>query len=277
MVGTPLGVVRYGFYAVFNPSAIISGQSTIAARTRRARLAAAARSVVFYLFNVFLYAVPLTYAGFGGTGEVGDAPVVVERLATALGVDPTVTWQYLFALLQNCSFLLLFSVLTFATFHTAVWLTRNSSGFGQSIQTVVYSTGIYLATIFSFTWYLSTSPEITVAEEWLIWLQSEFIYAVIDRFGADLELPAGRADPVSLAAVSDTGLLALVGLSVATLYYVYSLYLGARINHQSSRFAAVIAVGFVVVSPVLFVAGSILVALYADGSLIAAIAAITHI
>lgn len=270
MVATPLRVAQYGFYAVLDPSKIVSGRSAIYARTRRDRIREAGRLIAFYLLNLFLYAVPLTFAGFGGGSEAGDPPALVETIAATVGTEPAATWQYLSALLQNCSFLLLFSVLTFGTFHFAIWATRNSKGYLQSIHTVVYSTGIYLAAIFSFTWYLTTSPTIVVAEEWLIWVQAEFVYTIIDVVGADLQLPAGRPDPVDMTGVTQSGALALAGLFVATGYYLYSLYLGARINHASNRFTALLAVGFVVISPVLFVLGSVLTALYGDVGIAAA-------
>ncbi|RQG87062.1 hypothetical protein EA462_15630 [Natrarchaeobius halalkaliphilus] len=270
MVATPLRVVRYGFYAVFDPSKIVGERTAVYAQTRRERVRKAARLVSFYLTNLFVYAVPLTYAGFGATGTVGDPPAIVGELAVIVGSDPATTWQFLSTLIQNCSYLLLFSVLTFGMFHLAVWLTRNSSGFLQSIHTVVYSTGIYLAAIFSFTWYLSTSPAIVVAEGWLIWIQAEFIYTLIDLVGANLELPGGRPDPVDLGGITQSGALALAGLFVSVGYYLYSLYLGSRINHESNRFAALIAVAFVIVSPILFVLGSILLALSAQTGTVAA-------
>ncbi|ARS89098.1 hypothetical protein [Natrarchaeobaculum aegyptiacum] len=268
MAGSSFRFARYGYSAIFDPSDVVSANVEVYGQTRRKRAYQAVRLILFYLFNLFLYAVPLTYAGFGATGEVGDPPAFVEGVATSLGTDPLSSWQFLLALVQNCTFLFAASALTFLTFHVAVWLTRNSSGVLQSIHTVVYSTGIYLAAIFSFTWYLSTSPAIVVADQWLIWVQAEFIYAVIDATGTNLELPGGRPGPVDLTGITGSGIVALAGLFVAGLYYLYSLYLGARHNHHSSRFAGLLAVGFVVASPVLFVLGSIVTALFLDGTIV---------
>lgn len=269
MAGSSFRFARYGYSALFDPSDIVSANVEVYGQTRRTRLYQAIRLVTFYLFNLFLYAIPLTYAGFGATGEVGAPPAVVESVAVSAGTDPVSTWQFLLALVQNCTFLFAASVLTFLTFHVAVWLTRNSSGVLQSIHTVVYSTGIYLAAIFSVTWYLSTSPAIVVADDWLIWVQAEFIYAVIDATGTNLELPGGRPEPVNLAEITRSGIVALTGLFGAALYYLYSLYLGARHNHHSSRSASLLAVGFVVASPILFVLSSIAIALFLDGTIVA--------
>ncbi|MDF9747621.1 hypothetical protein [Natrinema salsiterrestre] len=257
MAGTPLSVVRYGFNALFDPADIVSGRRNQYALTRRAKIRQAIRLSLFYFLNLFLYAVPLTYAGFGTSGTTGQPPAAVVGIASVAGTNPETTWQFLVATAQNCTFLFLASVLTFVTFHVGVFLTRNSLGVLQSMHTVVYSTGIYLAAIFSFVWYLSTSADIAVAGDWLVWVQVEFIYAIIDLAGANLVLPAGRVEPVSLAGVTLSGAFALAALATMGGYYMYSLYLGARINHDLGRVSSCLAVGFVVASPVLFVVGSI--------------------
>lgn len=266
MVGSPLSIVRYAFNAVFDPAAIVSGRENRYTLGRRATLRRAIRLSLFYFLNLFLYAIPLTYAGFGTSGAE-EPPTAVASIASAVGTEPDATWQFLLTTVQNCSFLFLASVLTFVTFHVGVSLSRNSNGVLQSIHTVVYSTGIYLAAIFSLAWYLSSSPAITVADEWLIWVQAEFIYAVIDLTGTNLVLPGGRPDAVSPTGMTQTGAFALAALVATGVYYLYSLYLGARINHDSSRFASALAVGFVVASPALFVIGSVATAVVSDGAL----------
>ncbi|ELY65204.1 hypothetical protein [Natrinema versiforme] len=266
MVGSPLSIVRYAFNAVFDPAAIVSGRENQYTLDRRATVRRAVRLSLFYFLNLFLYAIPLTYAGFGTTSG-GEPPAAVASVAAVVGTNADATWQFLLATVQNCTFLFLASVLTFATFHVGVSLTRESLGVLQSIHTVVYSTGIYLAAIFSLAWYLSTSPEITVAGDWLVWVQAEFIYAVIDLTGTDLVLPGGRPAAVGLDGMTRTGTVALGALFATGIYYLYSLYLGARINHDSSRFASALAVGFVVVSPALFVIGSVATTVVADGTL----------
>ncbi|MCU4743326.1 hypothetical protein [Natronoglomus mannanivorans] len=246
---------------VFNPANNVASRFERYGQTRRRQMWKAIWLVGFYFLNLVLYAIPLTYAGFGASGEVGSPPAIVDSVALALGTDPTATWQYLQAVIQNSTFLLLFSVLTFGTFHTAVWLTRSSNGILQSIHTVVYSTGVYLAALFSLTWYLSTASAVNVADEWLIWLQVEFVYSIIDIVGVSLELPVGRQSAVSVEGMSRSGLLGLSGLLITTIYYLYSLYLGARVNHHTTRFTAFVVIGFVIISPVVFVLGSIVVAL----------------
>lgn len=262
MLSKPLGVVKYALFAVFDPARIVSGSVTEFDRTRWGQFKRAIQLSLFYLVNLVLYAVPLTLAGFGQVGDPGESPAIVESVAAGIGIGPELLWSYVMAFVQNCSYLFLFSILTFVMFHLAVWVTRSSNGYLQSINTVVYSTGIYLAAIFSVTWYITMAESIVVAEEWLIWLQAEFVYTIIDAVGSDLELATGRPEPVSLADATRAGVSTLALLFVSIAYYLYSLYLGAQINHDADRTTALLTVVLVVVSPALFVLGSVLVALY---------------
>ncbi|WP_336000986.1 hypothetical protein [Halorientalis halophila] len=214
------------------------------------------RLLVFYMLNVVLYATPLTIAGFGVAADA-TAP---ETIAPWLGLvmDPDGAWAFLLSLGQNSLFLFVATVLTLVTFHVGVLLTRSSQGLLLTIRTVTYSTGLYLATIFTLVWYLSIGDAIAVADDLLIALQASFVYFFIDLLGTDLALPGGRPEMLPTTGLTAVGTAVLVALIVAGLYYLYLLYLGARITHRGSRFAGLVAVGFVTVSPVLYVVGSIL-------------------
>jgi hypothetical protein len=92
-------------------------------------------------------------------------------------------------------------------------------------------------------------------------LQSAFVYAVIDALGADLALPGGRPGELTVATITPEGQWVLALLVLALGYYLFSLYLGARINHQATRIGAFVAVTAVALSPVAYVVGSVAVSL----------------
>ena len=259
MVGLIPELKTNGLSVVFRPSAFIQAQVDEYGSRRVTRAIVGLRLTAFYLGNLLLYAGPLTLSGFGSPLiEMPPANVFVA-LVSPVSAAPAVTWQFALTLLQNSAYLLVISGVTLITFHLGVWVTRNARGLLQSVHTVVFSTGIYLAALFTLTWYLSTAEAIAVADDFLIAVQKSFVYYFIDLFGASIGLPGGRPEGFSLAGITTQGRLSLVGLGLALLYYLYSLYLGARINHQTSRLDAFIAVGFVSISPALYVAGSIMV------------------
>lgn len=244
---------------VARPSVLIEGYvSNYSADTVR-NVYVALRLTTVFAFNLVLYAVPLTLAGFGANTQAA-APAALERYLGAVVADPDATYQFLVSLSQNSAFLFVAAGLTFVTYHLGVWFTRSSSGFLQSLHTVVYSTGIYLAAIFTLVWYVSQAGSIVVADELLLNLQKEFIYAFIDLFGSALALPSGRPEHVAAVGLTTQGKLALGGIVLSAGYYLYALYLGARINHRASRFSSLLAVAFVTISPALYVSGSIILA-----------------
>jgi hypothetical protein len=213
--------------------------------------------VVFFV-NLAAYAVPLTLAGFGAVPQ-STPPAGFAALVAPVVSDPVSAWLFVARFTQNGLYLTGAAVATFVAFHAGVLLTRSSAGVLASIHTVIYSTSAYLAGIFSFVMYLDARESFARAAELVLWIQLQFVYAIIDAMGSDLILQnAGRPAPVPPQDVSVGGQLLVAGLAVAGIYYVYSLYLGSRVNHDTSRTTAVLTVGAVLTTPVLFVVGSVL-------------------
>jgi hypothetical protein len=251
------GLKTNGVYVLLRPSEFIQSQVDNYADRWIAKTRIFVRLFIFYSLNLVLYAGPLTLAGFGTPLLNSPAPIGFRTIITPV-YPPSEAWMFFMTLAQNSLYVLIISVLTLLTFHLGVWITRSSKGVLQSVHTFVFSTGIYLAMIFTLTWYVSTAGTIVAADEFLLYLQSEFVYYFIDLFGANLELPGGRQTPAELSALTQHGKLILAALLLSVLYYLYSLYLGARINHQASRFDSMITILVVLLSPVLYITGSIL-------------------
>lgn len=225
-------------------------------RSLRQRLYLGGTILGFLLFNLFLYALPLTLAGFG-EDELAEIQVIVVPLLAALNLDSPDVVTFVVLLLTNSSYLISATLLTLGTFHVGVWLSGASQGWLQSLRAVAYSSGIYLAIIFSCVWYISLSPMTTTASDLLIYLQAEFIYFFIDAMGARLELPIGQPEPVDTSGLSTHGIAVLVLLCISTVYYFVVLYAGARIGHRADRLQALISTTFVMISPALYVIGII--------------------
>jgi hypothetical protein len=206
--------------------------------------------------NLVLYAVPLTLAGFGTVAESAPPPFLAT-IATPLGLGAAWTWDFLQRFAQNSLYISLAAALTFVAFHGSVYLTRSSTGVVPSLHTVVYSTSAYLAAVFSVVWFLSTSASVAVADTLVLNVQKRFVYAVIDATGVSLTFASGRPAPVSLADATPTDQVALAVLALTVGYFVYSLYLGSRINHGASRLTATLTVVTVASTPLVFVLGSI--------------------
>ncbi|AUG49548.1 hypothetical protein BVU17_18410 (plasmid) [Haloarcula taiwanensis] len=143
------------------------------------------------------------------------------------------------------------------TFHVGVLIVRDSQGIVQSMHTVVYTTSAYLVATFSAVWYLTNQAGVSGARQLIRNLQAAFVYAIIDALGAGVELPGGRPDSLGVTTISAEGQWILAILTLTLLYYLFSLYLGARINHRATRSNAAIAVVAVALSPVVYVTGSI--------------------
>ena len=63
---------------------------------------------------------------------------------------------------------------------------------------------------------------------------------------------------MNVAALSQEGQLVIAALVLCVLYYLYSMYLGARINHGASRFTGLLVLAAVVAAPALYVVGTII-------------------
>lgn len=249
-------LLRWPVDVMARPEALIASRSEDDVRGFIQTITTSIRISIFYFANLVLYALPLTLAGFGVTEEQA-APAAITAYLEPLVDNPDTVWQLTISLIQNSSFLFVATVLTFATFHVGVWLTGCSDGIIRSLRTVSYSTGIYLAIMFTGVWYVATSPTIRVADQFLLYVQAEFFYFFIDLLEVGLEVPGGRPDPVEITHLTTFGKTIFTLLLLAAVYYFYVLYLGARISHRATRTDALLAVGFVALVPVMYVLGII--------------------
>lgn len=261
-------VVTRPIDVIFRPERLVEAHEEIYGGSTRTNVGIALRLFAFYLVNVVLYAAPLTLAGFGTIQGAVDPPGIVAAVGGLAGIGGEGLWRFSLTLAQNSVYLFVATLLTLATFHVGVVLSGSSAGLLLSIRTVTYSTGLYLAAIFTFVWYLSTSAAVQTADELLLGVQTAFVYVFIDLLGSDLALPGGRPGTIPTDGLTAIGMAVVTLLVVAALYYLYLLYLGARITHGASRYESLMAVGFVVVSPALYVVGSILAFQIFGGALV---------
>lgn len=227
------------------------------------------RLSVVWFANLVAYAIPLTLSGIGFTGTTA-APPVVAALVAPLGVSADSVWRLLVGTAQNSAFLTAATVVVFVTFHASVWAVEQSRGYLQSLYTVVYATSVYLVGIFTLVLFASTSQQVTTAEGFLRGFQLLFVETTLTLFG--LGLTAGEPDPNAMAldGLSPAGELLLASLVVFSLYFLYSMYLGARLNHGLDRLQSALVVGGVLFAPVLYILGSALFSIAIDQSVTAA-------
>lgn len=253
-------LLRRPIDAVFRPSAIVQTPPAYDAGSSSRKLWLTLQLLAFFILNLLLYTLPLSFAGIGVVEGSETPPAVVSAAVESIGVgDPVSMWLFVLRVVQNSLFLLTAAVITFVAFHIGVRLVGGSEGIIRSLRVITYSTALYLATIFTLVWLASTHSGVAVADRLLIGIQSEFIYFFIDLLGSDLGLPSGRQEVPSMAGLTTTDLGLLSGLAIAVSYYAYVLYLGARKTHDLTRLESTLAVSFVVLSPALYVIGSILV------------------
>jgi hypothetical protein len=259
MAGSMMGqrAIRV-FNAVFYPSRFVQANIIEQTGSRLQKLYTANRLLIVFFVNLVLYAVPLTLAGFGEVPTGSSAPTVIAAVSDLLSINAVDLWEFTRRFLQNCFYITLATGLTFVAFHASVIITLQSSGVLPTLHTVVYSTSAYLAGAFSVVWYLSTSSSIVAADALLLSVQKRFIYFFIDWMGVDLTLPSGRPQPVELDDLTVQGELAIALLLALSLYFVYSLYLGSRLNHGASRLSSALTIVTVSFMPAVFVLGSIL-------------------
>ncbi|WP_435360809.1 hypothetical protein [Haloarchaeobius sp. DFWS5] len=251
-----VGIGRELYNALFNPSQFVRARTSSYTQTNVGTFVEVNRLVVVYVLNLLMYAIPLTLAGVG-VQKSQPAPAWFEASVFAALADADALWQFLTALLENCSFITVALVITLLNYHVAMALSLNSKGILQTLHTVVYTTSAYLAAIFTLVMYLSTSPAIEVADEIVINVQKSFFYFFIDATGSGLALPSGRPEPVVMANLTQEGKLAIAGLVISLLYYLYSLYLGARLNHETTRSGALLVIAAVGAAPAIYVVGII--------------------
>lgn len=249
------GIIRWPIDVLVRPSEFVRIDPSQEPANRLDAFTNAVRLLGFYFVNLLLYAVPLTLAGFG-VHEGTTAPAAVSAILEPLVDDPDVVWQFSSSLVANGVFLLLATGLTLVTFHIGVVIAGSSRGMVQSLRAVSYSTGIYLAVMFSIVVSISTTAGFTVAEELLLWIQSAFIQFFIDLVGAELVPPVVASRP-DLAAMTTVEQVVLTVLLLSAVYFLYVLYAGARTSHGATRLEALIATAFVLASPALYVLGTI--------------------
>lgn len=254
-MGATRGLV-YGLYdAVFRPSELVRARRLAVEGGVGRHLPQLFELGVVLAVNLGLYAGSLTLAGYGIT-ETSAPPAWFAALLGPMASAGT--WTLTVGFVVNSLYLLVATVLTLVVFHVSLVVTGQSRGLLGTSYAVVYSTSAYLAGIFTVVWYLSTTDGLVAARNLVLSVQQRFVYAVIDLLNASLALPSGRPAAADLSALSDHGLWALAVLVVLTGYFLYSLYLGARINHDADRFEGVVVVAAVLLSPAVYVAGSVL-------------------
>lgn len=248
-----VGVVN----ALFRPGEFVAANTTSGGGVLRQRLRHSGFLMGVYLLNLLLYAGPLTLAGYG-VGETVAAPGSFASVVAPFA-DPATAWTFATGFVQNSAFITALSGLTFVTYHVAVVGTLNSKGYNLTLHTVVYSASAYLAGIFSLVVFLSEQRGFDAAREVVLELQIRFITVFYEALGVP---PAQRvftpSETIPFASVTPKESLVLAVLVVLVLYFAYSLYLGARLNHRASRFGALLALAGVVLSPAIYVSALIL-------------------
>jgi len=256
--------IRGGFNALFRPKQFVEIQTDSYGVTRLGTARKFVTLVGVYFINLTAYAVPLTLAGIG-VQNTQQPPTGYANAISQLGLDATATWQLTVAFIQNSLFITVATGITLITFHLSVLVVRDSLGILQSMHTVVYTTSAYLVAVFSGVWYLTNQTGVGGARALVRNLQAAFVYFIIDIFGAELELPSGRPTQIIPNAITAEGQWILALLVLAILYYLVSLYFGARVNHRASRLSSFFAVTAVALSPVIYVSGSVI--LYTAGGI----------
>lgn len=245
------------FDAVFRPSRFVRAPSA-AGRTSLWGAFGQVRSLsVVFLINVLLYATPLTLSGFGVAVE-SDAPAWFGPIATPVLGNPDAAWWLVGGIAQNSAFLTALSAIVLVTYHLALVVTRSSQGFLLTLHTVIYSVSAYLAGIFTVLVFLSRAEAFATARELVLNLQIRFISIIYDFFG----IPPSRRvftleGSVPMSRLSSTETAVLAALAALVLYFSYSMYLGARLNHNAPVTSAALSLLAVGLSPVLYVSALI--------------------
>ncbi|MFD1597681.1 hypothetical protein ACFSBX_01725 [Halobellus rarus] len=242
------------FDAVFRPSRFVMASNAASRTSVRRGLSQLRSLLVVFLTNVVLYATPLTLSGYGVAVET-EAPSWFVPIAQRTLGNPDTAWWLFAGIAQNSVFLIALSAVTLLTYHAALVVTRSSKGFLLTVHTVVYSVSAYLAGIFTVLVFLSQAQAYGTARALVIDLQVRFISVFYDLFGVPESrrvFSVGEAVPMAQLNSGETAVLAL--LVALVLYFVYSMYLGARLNHGAGVGSAVLSLLAVGLSPAVYVA-----------------------
>ena len=242
----------------FRPSEFVRSRINTYAESLREQARVFAKLVGVFVFNLVLYSIPITLSGIETVQSVPSPPQPLLGVIEPIFNAPLAVWEFSYRAVVNAGFLSAASATAFIMFHLGVVFLRRSQGLLQSLHTIIYTSSIYLAGAFTIAWYASTADAILVADTLLVNFQKRFIYFFIDLTNRDFALPGGRPEPVPTDQMTMVGELVVFSLLLLGLYFIYSLYLGAKINHDMSRSDAIFTTLFVLLSPVIYIIGSII-------------------
>lgn len=249
-------------HTFLRPSKFVTDQPSIQAGTILEKHIAFAKISTIFLINTLLFTLPIA----------GGAALSLATIPHPLGV---IASQFIFL-----------SGVTFWAFHAGLILTRNSDGLLHSFQSVVYSTGIYLAFVLGYLYWslniqmsqfdaasIEPSTAGTIFQSWVenfaywVYLGSESYMEGIYIIGGEIEIvgsiyypgtdwnmvPESYSPVLPDALLADAGIAVYIELMVGILligYYLYSFYLSARVRHGATRFDGVIVTGVTLLAPI---------------------------
>jgi len=249
------GTAKGLFHALLQPSKLVSVSGRQTDQSVLAKIQQARALLVVYLLNLMLYAGPLTLAGIG----IRSTSTVPGWLQVLFGSDQGLLAVYLAGFIRNSAYMFGFTLAALGANHLALVIIGQSKGFLRTAYSVVYSASVYLAGIFTVVWYLTTAAGAEAARNLVLDLQVLFIYSVIDYTGASVQYRVPRPQNLATSGFSQVGEFALVTLAVLTCYFFYSLYLGARLNHDADRYEGLVTILIVFALPFVYVFGSIII------------------
>lgn len=247
--------------SVFRPSKFVAVRQSTYDINRTVALNQMIRLTTVFFVNVLAYAVPLTLAGIGFTSSATAPGAFVSLIGSFISSTDTL-WQLLVGTVRNSAFLTVATALVLVSYHGAVVAVRSSKGFLQSFHTVVYTTSVYLVGLFTGVMYLSTANGLNGARKLVINVQKAFFYVIIDYLGANVSLPSGRPGEITITTLSPRGEMVVALVTLCGLYFLYSLYLGARINHRTNRIEGTMILIGVALAPVAYIASSVIYTQY---------------
>lgn len=212
------------------------------------------------VLNLLLYAVPPT------------VPIAARLYNVRTSLPSLFTTPSTVDLIVELAGQLAFVTVTmFAGFYVALCAMRISQSSLKTLQAIINSTGIYLATSFTLLQYFLSLPHgrdfLAAVSAWAVHVPLRFMARAVavpaDRITIPREIPfrivpdgillygpqrVGAYRLPALTAYEQTVLCLLV-LSVC--FYVYAFYCTARINNGATRTGGVIATGMAILGPYL--------------------------